>query len=87
MFLTPTPFYPQNQASAHNPWVKNKNPLKRPLRLKVERRSGIRCGLKNILGGKMARQKIPRIQPSMIKTQPDQVCAILNAVIDKINTL
>jgi hypothetical protein len=33
----------------------------------------------------MAKQLIPRVQPSMIKEQPSQFCEIINRVIDKIN--
>lgn len=35
----------------------------------------------------MARQLIPRIQPNMIKEQPDQVANIINRVIDRLNEL
>lgn len=35
----------------------------------------------------MARAKIPRVQPSMIKAQPSQFCNIINSIIDRINEL
>jgi hypothetical protein len=35
----------------------------------------------------MAKQRIPRITPTMLKNQPDQVSEILNRVIDEINNL
>lgn len=35
----------------------------------------------------MARQFIPRVQPSQIREQPDQFCAVINAIIDRINEL
>ena len=33
----------------------------------------------------MARQKIPKVQPNMLRTQPDQFCAVVNQIIDAIN--
>lgn len=35
----------------------------------------------------MTRQLIPKIQPSMLKEQPDQVANIINSVIDKVNEI
>ena len=35
----------------------------------------------------MNKQYIPRITPVMLRDQPDQVCAIINQVIDRINEL
>lgn len=35
----------------------------------------------------MAKQKIPKIQPGMIKAQPDQTAAIINRIIDIVNEL
>lgn len=32
-------------------------------------------------------QNIPKIRPTMLKATPDQVCDILNKVIDKVNKL
>ena len=33
------------------------------------------------------KQLIPRITPVMLRDQPDQVCEIINEVIDKLNSL
>lgn len=33
----------------------------------------------------MATQRIPKVTPIMLREQPDQFCAILNMLIDKIN--
>lgn len=35
----------------------------------------------------MAKQKIPYIQPIMLKQQPDQVCSIINRLIEEFNSL
>lgn len=35
----------------------------------------------------MARQKIGKVQPYMLRQQPDQFCAIINALIDAVNSL
>lgn len=35
----------------------------------------------------MAKQKIPKITPEMLRNLPDQTCNILNRVIDEINNL
>lgn len=33
------------------------------------------------------KQHIPRITPVMLREQPDQVCSIINQLIDRINEL
>ena len=35
----------------------------------------------------MARQKIPKVQPMMLRQQPDQFCNVINQVIDRLNEL
>lgn len=35
----------------------------------------------------MAQQKIPRLTPDMLRSQPDQTCNIINRVIDAINEM
>ena len=35
----------------------------------------------------MSKQYIPRISPVMLRDQPDQVCSIINQLIDRINEL
>lgn len=35
----------------------------------------------------MARHLIPRLTPELMKSYPDQTCAILNAVIEAVNEL
>lgn len=34
----------------------------------------------------MARQKIPRLTPYMLRNLPDQTCEIINQIIDEINS-
>ena len=33
----------------------------------------------------MARQKLPRVTPEMLRTQPDQFTALINRIIDRLN--
>lgn len=35
----------------------------------------------------MARQFIPKVTPEMVRRQPDQLCAVLNSIIDKVNAI
>ena len=35
----------------------------------------------------MARQKIQRVTPYMVSSQPDQLSAVLNQIIDELNSL
>lgn len=35
----------------------------------------------------MAKQKLPYVQPIMIKQQPDQFCSIINRLIEEVNAL
>lgn len=35
----------------------------------------------------MARQKIQRVTPYMVSQQPDQVSAVLNQIIDRLNEM
>lgn len=42
-------------------------------------------GLEGFLGGYMAKQRIPRVTPMMLREQPDQFTEIINRIIDVIN--
>lgn len=35
----------------------------------------------------MATQRIPKVTPVMLREQPDQFCAVLNMIIDKLNEI
>ena len=35
----------------------------------------------------MARQKIPKVQPDMLRSQPDQFCNVINHIIDVLNSI
>lgn len=35
----------------------------------------------------MAKALIPRVNPMMLRDQPDQFCQVINEIIDKLNTL
>lgn len=43
------------------------------------------AGSASYLGGKMARQKIQKVSPYMCSKQPDQLSAVLNQIIDRLN--
>lgn len=35
----------------------------------------------------MANQRIPRVTPDQLRSQPDQFCEVVNRIIDKLNEL
>lgn len=53
----------------------------------MERRDDIVDGGGIFLGGRMARQRIQRVTPTMCSRQPDQLSAVLNQIIDELNNI